>query len=260
MKTFILTLAAIATTANIYAQIGINTDASDPDNSAILDIKSTESGLLIPRISESQRNNINNPATGLIIYQTDITEGFFYYNGTSWTAVAGSGIHYAGELYGGGVVFWVDHTGQHGLICSMIDISTSKAWSNITSTSVGETARSDWDGMGNSSAVVTQPGHTGSTAELCLDYTNDATYGTGIFNDWYLPSRGELNDLWNNLKAVQKALDNDGNPATTVLENEYYWSSTENSSNQAWTFRFSVGAPYNNFKSYNYSVRAVRAF
>ena len=40
--------------------------------------------------------------------------------------------HYAGELYGGGVVFYVDNTKHHGLICSMIDIGTSQAWSDVT--------------------------------------------------------------------------------------------------------------------------------
>jgi hypothetical protein len=225
----------------------------------MLDIKSTESGLLIPRMTESQRNNINSPATGLIIYQTDGTAGFYYYNGSAWTAVAGSGIHYAGELYCGGVVFWVDHTGQHGLICSMLDLSTSQAWSNVTSTLIGSTAQSDWDGLSNSNAIVGQSGHTNSAAKLCLDYTN-IDYGTGVYSDWYLPSRGELNDLWNNLKAVQKALDSDGNPATTAFAKSFYWSSSEYDSSGAWTFYFYYGDAGGSGKGSTYYVRAVRAF
>ena len=59
------------------------------------------------------------------------------------------GGHYVGELYGGGVVFWVDQTGQHGLICSMIDLSDSQAWSNVTETLIGTSAQSDWDGLIN---------------------------------------------------------------------------------------------------------------
>jgi hypothetical protein len=66
------------------AQIGINTDGSNPDTSAILDVKSSALGLLIPRMIESQRDLISGPATGLIIYQTDQTPGFYYYNGSAW--------------------------------------------------------------------------------------------------------------------------------------------------------------------------------
>lgn len=67
----------------IYAQnVGISVDGSTPDNSAMLDIKSTSGGLLIPRMTKSQRDAISSPATSLIIYQTDNTPGFYYNAGT----------------------------------------------------------------------------------------------------------------------------------------------------------------------------------
>lgn len=66
------------------AQIGINIDGSNPDTSAMLDVKSTTLGLLIPRMIESQRDLISGPATGLIIYQMDQTPGFYYYSGSAW--------------------------------------------------------------------------------------------------------------------------------------------------------------------------------
>jgi hypothetical protein len=69
---------------NLSAQVTINNDNSDPDNSAMLDIQSTEKGLLIPRMTESQKNAISNPATGLMLYQTDQKIGFYFYNGTKW--------------------------------------------------------------------------------------------------------------------------------------------------------------------------------
>ncbi|MBL6963887.1 MAG: hypothetical protein ISR55_08690, partial [Bacteroidetes bacterium] len=52
--------------------------------SAMLDIKSTSKGLLIPRVTATQKGNISSPATGLLVYQTDGTQGFYYYNGSSW--------------------------------------------------------------------------------------------------------------------------------------------------------------------------------
>jgi hypothetical protein len=243
----------------IFSQgVGIKSDASATDNSAMLEIKSTSQGILIPRMTAMQRGAINSPANGLMVYQTDTPAGFYYYEGTSWKLVGSSGQHYIGELYGGGVVFWVDDTGQHGLIVSMTDVSSSQRYSNNSSTLIGQTAQSDWDGMTNSNAVVGQAGHTASAAQVCLDYVN-ADYGTGIFSDWYLPSRTEFFDLWNNLKAVSKAFDTDGNPATTPL-NWLYWTSTESNAENAWTFQWWPGKTYVDSKSNQYQVRAVRAF
>ncbi|MFH1120705.1 MAG: hypothetical protein V1775_12860 [Bacteroidota bacterium] len=66
----------------IYAQVAINTDGSTSDNSAMLDVKSTDKGLLLPRMTLAQRNAIPSPATGLIIFQTDGPAGLFYNSGT----------------------------------------------------------------------------------------------------------------------------------------------------------------------------------
>lgn len=71
--------------------VGINTDGSAPHSSAILDLKSSSKGLLVPRLTGAQKNNIASPATGLLVYQTDSAKGFFYNKGTSanpnWTAL-----------------------------------------------------------------------------------------------------------------------------------------------------------------------------
>jgi len=63
------------------SQVAINTDASKPHVSAMLDIKSTSHGLLIPRMTLAQRNAIASPATGLLIYQTDVSAGYYYNSG-----------------------------------------------------------------------------------------------------------------------------------------------------------------------------------
>lgn len=69
--------------------VGINSDNSTPAPSAMLDVKSTEKGMLIPRMTEAQRNLIASPATGLLVYQIDGTDGFYFYNGTAWTSLSG---------------------------------------------------------------------------------------------------------------------------------------------------------------------------
>ena len=67
----------------IYAQnVGIGANTFTPDNSALLELQSTNSGLLLPRMTKSQRDAISSPATSLIIYQTDNTPGFYYNAGT----------------------------------------------------------------------------------------------------------------------------------------------------------------------------------
>ncbi|HWK55906.1 MAG TPA: exosporium glycoprotein BclB-related protein [Parapedobacter sp.] len=70
------------------AQVGIGIEQPDP--SAQLEIMSNGKGLLIPRLTAAQRPA--NPATGLLIYQTDNTPGFYYYSGSVWLR-----IQYAGE-------------------------------------------------------------------------------------------------------------------------------------------------------------------
>lgn len=55
-----------------------------PDSSAVLDISSTTKGALFPRMTEIQKNAIATPATGLLVYQLDSTNGFYYFDGAAW--------------------------------------------------------------------------------------------------------------------------------------------------------------------------------
>lgn len=72
----------------INGQVGINT--TTPDTSSMLDISSTDKGVLIPRMTDVQRIAIPTPATGLLIYQTNATQGFYYFNGTMWVHLSSS--------------------------------------------------------------------------------------------------------------------------------------------------------------------------
>ena len=82
----------VLNSSNIYnngAGIGIGTVS--PNASAALEVNSTTKGFLLPTMTQTQRNAISTPATGLLIYQSDNTPGFYYYNGSAWTAIAGAG-------------------------------------------------------------------------------------------------------------------------------------------------------------------------
>jgi len=73
---------------NLQAQVAINNDNSVADASAILDIKSTDKGILIPQMTINQRNGIVNPVNGLMIYCSD-DNVYYYYNNSQWNPVNG---------------------------------------------------------------------------------------------------------------------------------------------------------------------------
>ena len=92
-KIFFIGLSLIALNATAQS-VAINTDGSAADNSALLDLKSTNQGVLVPRMTQDNRNAIASPATGLMIFQTDNTAGFYYNAGTpatpNWQVVGAS--------------------------------------------------------------------------------------------------------------------------------------------------------------------------
>lgn len=86
MKNLKLLLSSIIliVSYSLSAQMAVTTDGSSADGSAMLEVKSTNKGFLPPRMTVVQRDAISSPATGLLIYQTDGTTGFWCYNGSNW--------------------------------------------------------------------------------------------------------------------------------------------------------------------------------
>jgi hypothetical protein len=73
----------------IYTNQGsVAVGTSQVDASAVLNIVSTTKGVLFPRMTETQRDAIEEPTTGLIVYQTDGTEGLYIYKSTGWTQIS----------------------------------------------------------------------------------------------------------------------------------------------------------------------------
>ncbi|MBU9936793.1 MAG: hypothetical protein KTQ13_09085, partial [Ferruginibacter sp.] len=83
MKTvffYFLLVIVFFTPGNSTAQsFAINTDGSTANASALLDVKSTDKGMLVPRMSKAQRNAIATPATGLLVFQNAPDSIGFYY-------------------------------------------------------------------------------------------------------------------------------------------------------------------------------------
>ena len=73
---------------NISYQNGnVNIGTNNNDSSAVLNINSATQGVMLPSMTEAQRDSINSPTTGLLIFQNNGTTGFYYYNGIEWTLI-----------------------------------------------------------------------------------------------------------------------------------------------------------------------------
>ena len=86
LRLVIAILVAVTLQQTAVSQsLSVNTDGSTAHPSAILDVKSTAKGLLVPRMSKTDKGLIPSPATGLLIFQdTPDSIGFYYYTGTKW--------------------------------------------------------------------------------------------------------------------------------------------------------------------------------
>jgi hypothetical protein len=178
-------------------------------------------------------------------------KGYNEYNG--YNGYTGSyPVHYIGESYGGGKVFYVYDDGQHGLIAATTDqyAGVGIQWYNGTYRYTGTTSDGVHAGtMDTAIIIATQMADTTGgnfAAKVCADYS--VTVGGITYGDWYLPSRYELNLLYE-----QKDVVGD-------FANYYYWSSSEASKLEAWHQFFANGAQEADPKNYEFQVRAVRAF
>lgn len=159
-------------------------------------------------------------------------------------------VHYIGERYGGGIVFFVYDNGQHGLIAALKDQDPSVAWYNGNKRYTNTTGDGVGSGDMNTAIIITLQTNDNPlgnfAAKICADYSvtiDGVTYG-----DWYLPSKHELELLFYQNDLV-------GN-----FQSDYYWSSTEFSSVSAWCQNFKTGWQFNLNKNMPYGVRAVRRF
>ena len=172
--------------------------------------------------------------------------------------------HYIGELFGGGIVYYIYNNGANGLVASLTDIDGGKgvAWSGKDGTSIDKSAQSYHDGTSNTTAMLAQDTKPNKAATICNSYSHDG------FDDWYLPSIWELKLLYNSAFVVSTIFEKYGDPSTHPLSPQVdsatfgrYWSSTEYSRKNAWYFNFFLGYTPDGFGKANaYSVRAFMSF
>jgi uncharacterized protein (TIGR02145 family) len=156
-----------------------------------------------------------------------------------------------GTNYTGGIVFYLDSTGQHGLVCAPSD-QGSFQW-GCYGTDISGTSTAFGTGMANTLTIVNGCYQRPIAASVCNDLVLNG------YNDWYLPSLDELSLMYQNLRTF-----NLGN-----FLNNWYWSSSQYASGSAWLVNFSyapvgftvsLGYSIGGAKDSNGQVRAVRAF
>lgn len=167
-----------------------------------------------------------------------------------------------GDFSQGGIVFWVDETGQHGLVCAKQDQSNDMRWYAGTNGYTRANGDGPLAGEMNTAIIIASQvaiGDDGGTyaARICAEL--QITEGGKTYGDWYLPSKEELNLMYQNKSTINAtAIANGGSGFSS--DYYYYWSSTENSNFDAWSQRFDNGEQDYEFKDDSESVRAVRAF
>ncbi|OBX23683.1 MULTISPECIES: DUF1566 domain-containing protein [Bizionia] len=157
-----------------------------------------------------------------------------------------------GQYREGGIVIWIDGTGEHGLVCAVEDQSAGIQWYNGSNITTGATDYTD--GSSNTDAIIAAQGpvETDYAAGLARAYSG------GGYNDWFLPSPAQLEFMDNNKAIINsKSLLHNGTELSAIY---YYWSSRETASDTGIIWSFSDGNGYNSFKSSTYGVRAIRAF
>ena len=220
---------------------------SDTTSSAVLEASSTTQGFLPPRLTTIQRDAITTPVAGLTIWNTTNTQ-LEVYDGSYWKNMVGllvSPIN-VGDTYGGGKVFYIfgpsDNgyiKGQtHGLIAATVDQTTDAGVKWFPDKFYGATGTYIGLGLPNTLAIITSALVTGTTNMSSFAAGLANSYRGGGFIDWFLPSKDELNLLYQARDAI-------GGFATSGIPG--YWSSTQKG-----------GISFTNFTSFANGVTNAR--
>jgi len=282
MKTTIFTLFSLAFLglSNTFAQVGIG--SSDPKTTLQLvgdpASATTADGVQGPSLSLAQLDAkvaaYGADQDGAIVYIVDVTtastktetanittSGYYYYDASKivWKKME-TPTYSVGNFAHGGIVFWVDETGQHGLVCAKADQSTGIKWrGGSTNYRVMALGDGPYAGKINTSIIISvhaaKNDFDSHAARICNEL--QTTEGGKTYGDWYLPSRAELNLMYQNKATIDATATSNGGGG---FASAYYWSSNEEFDNYAWVQDIDFGTQFNTFKSNAVSVRAVRAF
>ena len=206
IKIILILLILLTTTANSQ---GFGTELVDA--SAIVEMVSTDKGLLPPRMNQAQRDAITSPATGLVVYVTTVTDSnakantFYYYNGTAWVEFGGeitsTGILNAGSITGGfgNIDIGSSSFSTTGLIAgATVTLGVTGATNGIINSPESVYINIDSDASQTGSEFIIGTDRTtnsGGTSLLSVKDNGNVGIGTtspGTFTDW---SVGKILDM-----------------------------------------------------------------
>ena len=242
--------------------------------SALVDVKSTTNGLVIPRMNMSQRGALT-LIPGLEVFCTDCSPaGPYMYDGTQWKAMFNIGtgtatLYTVGQQAQGGVVIWVDDSKQHGIVAAPQDVPVVELpipygiqptpWQGFNeydpaySLAMGSGM---YDGEKNTDMIMNRYGWGNYAAFRCRQMSFNK------YGGWYLPSLNELFVMYENKHLLTGLTDNSSLGG-------FYWTSTEASTSAAYMVSFYNGfvtqmdKSKTNFDGYPtilFKIRAVRRF
>lgn len=155
-----------------------------------------------------------------------------------------------GDFKFGGVIFYIDESGEHGLVCAVTDQSTGAPWGCVGTVITGADDRTVGAGPQNTLDILAECTTEGIAAYICDTLTHNG------FNDWYLPSYDELVLIYENKNIINTTLALVGAP----LVEDRYWSSTEYNSTGGLAKYLNTGVESARRKDLNAYVRAIRTF
>ena len=161
-----------------------------------------------------------------------------------------------GDYAQGGVVFYVDETGEHGLVCGTNNFGPHP-WTSGSYYRMDAIADGVYAGKMNTAIIVANVGYNGGNwyaANGCSTWSNS---GPVEFGDWYLPANWELQEMYNNKEIINSTSIANGGEA---FVDEYYWNSTELGTDYAYARHMGTGTSNFREKHLEYVYRPIRSF
>jgi hypothetical protein len=230
-------------------------------------------GAVVFSSAPTVNDDMNNPYSVGTVWVDTSTNRFYILedntaNAAVWTIAAAPAVTYAIGDTGpaGGFVFYVTAGGSRGLEAAPTDHGTGIRWDSVDNSSTDTGAIADGVGVGdmNTTLIIAETGGDPGTYAAGIASNLVVTHSGVDYDDWYLPSKFELNLMWINLA------DSDGNGTNSGVSDpenlggfasSTYWSSSQFSSSNAWHQGFGGGSQFGSgSKGLTLRVRAVRAF
>jgi hypothetical protein len=201
------------------------------------------------------------PTTGHLgkLYVEESDSSLYYHDGNNWSQV--NDRYQIGDFAMGGIVYYVDETGKHGLVCYPSDVESAVRWADNIDNVTYAKGDGIYAGQMNTVIAIAALGSKGdpSAVQSCASATASTPFTTD-YGDWYLPSKEELLLMYNYKDAINATINSTGHG--TAIGADQYWSSSEHPQvvNEAWVIDFSSGLSSQQLKDTQHHARPVRKF